>query len=97
MFDRRDADVAFDQRGRKARVADVFATGKDFHRTRHVDAAEHDASVHCRGPQGHVDLFSRMETHARRPNDVLERALSDHFYAVTPGAGADKTRRMLTQ
>ena len=32
-----------------------------------------------------IDLFTGMETDARRANDVLERALFDHFYAVPPG------------
>src|SRR5262249_22446771 len=97
MLDRRDAHLALDERGREARVADVFATGANLDRARQVDAAEHDARVHGRGPQGHIDLLTRVETHVGRQNDVLERALSDHFYGVTPGAGADKTRGMLAQ
>ena len=97
MLDRRDADIAFDERGGKASIAYVFASGADFHRDRHVDPAEHDAGVNCCRSQGHVDLVARVKTHARRSNDVFERALSDHFYGLTPGAGADKTSARLAQ
>jgi hypothetical protein len=97
MLDRRDADIAFDERCGETSIAYVFATGTDFHRVRHVDPAEHNAGVNCCRSQGHVDLVARVKTNARRSNDVFERALSDHFYGLTTRAGADKTSARLAQ
>ena len=48
-------------------------------RARKIGTAKHDARVGRRRTQRHVDLFSRVQANARRANDVLERALFDHF------------------
>src|SRR6185312_8460523 len=50
MFDRGDANVAFNQRGGQAGVTDVFARGADLHRIGEVDATKHDPCVHGRWP-----------------------------------------------
>src|ERR1700710_1457126 len=79
MLDRRDADIAFDQRRGESRVADVFRTRPDIDGRINVDAAEHDAGVDRCRTQRHVNLFTRMETDARRANDVFQSTLLDHF------------------
>src|SRR6185312_3765499 len=90
MLDRGDAYIALDQGCGKTGIANVLATGADLDRLVQIDAAEHDTGVDRGGTQGHVDLFTGVKTDARRANHVLECALSDHLFYMSPGAGAAK-------
>jgi hypothetical protein len=92
VLDRGDADIALHQRCRQPRVTHVFATGTDFHRLGEIHAPEDNPCIDRSGAQGHVDLVTRMETYACRPDYILERALFDHVFGLTPGAGASKRR-----
>ena len=78
------------------RVSPTFSQQRaDFHRSVEIGAAEHDAGIRRRGPQGHVHLVTGVQAHAGRPDDVLKRTLLI-IVVGTRGAAANQ-ERMLTQ
>ena len=44
-----------------------------------VRAAEYDAGVRQRRPQGHQDLLAGVKPHARGTNRILKGSLTHHF------------------
>jgi transposase InsO family protein len=86
-----DAHIALHQSRGKAGVTDVFASGANLHRNGQVDTTKHDARVHGRRPQRHIDFFTRVKTDTRRTNYILERTLSDHLL-ICP-LGRELTKR----
>jgi hypothetical protein len=78
MLDRRDAHAVLLQARGEARIADRIGIGLDLHRVGQIDAAEDDARVGRGRTQREIDLLSRVQSHAGRADDVLQRALTDH-------------------
>jgi len=52
--------------------------GDDVHRSRKVDAPEHDPRIRWRGPQGHGDLFARVQANAGGAYHGLQGSLFEH-------------------
>ncbi len=59
-------------------LGDQLRAGGNLHHRLQVGAPEHDAGVHRRRTQRHVDLFAAVQPHARRADHVLEGALLGH-------------------
>src|SRR3569832_582867 len=78
MLDRRDAHITVDQCCRQGGFTDVFGAGSNLDRRFPIDAAEHDACIHCRRPQGEIHLFPAMEADSGGPYHILQRSLLDH-------------------
>ena len=65
-------------------VSPTFSALAGIHLAFQIDAAEHDTCVDWSGPQGQVDLLTRVQTDTGRPDDVLQCALADHGSACKP-------------
>src|SRR5258707_12475660 len=79
MLDGGHLDVTLMQ-GRAYRgVADIVSVGLDIDRVIPVRAAEDDAGVRQRRPQGHQDLLPRVQPHARGTNRILKCSLIQHL------------------
>ena len=78
MLHGRDLDVALVQGRAHHGVADILGMRLDVDRMIQVRAAEHDARVRQRRPQGHQHLLARVQPHAGGTNRIFKGSLIQH-------------------
>src|SRR6266404_1143278 len=79
MLDGGHLDITFVQGRAHHGVADILGMRLDVDCVVQVRAAEDDAGVRQRRPQGHQDLLPRVQPHARGTDRILERSLIQHL------------------
>ena len=78
MLDRRNADLALDQRGGQLGIAHIPWAGLDLNRFGQINSSEHNACIGRRRAQGNLDLIAGVQTDARCPNGVFQGSLPNH-------------------
>ena len=79
MLDRRNADLALDQRGGQLGIAHIPWAGLDLNRFGQINSSEHNACIGRRRAQGNIDLIAGVQTDARCPNGVFQGSLPNHI------------------
>jgi hypothetical protein len=79
MFDGGHFDITLVQGRTHRGIADILGMGLDIDRMIQIRAAEDDAGIGQRRPQGHQDFLTRMQSHPRGPNRILECSLIQHL------------------
>ena len=82
VFNRCDLDAILDECGAEHRLADQLRIGRNIDRLVEVDATKHDAGIHRRRSQRHINLVARVQSDSGCSYRCFDRALSQHAQMI---------------